>query len=446
MNPPLFQLKVIGQTILIMDLISFLVNLRARLPLSDPEAFRTVISETLGYPDFKIHVERSNGDSFRAIISKHFSRGDFTKKITHQCDGIVINNSGDVLALPLQRYNPFANHGRVATALAAGKYTVQKVFDGSIVTLYYYNSSWRISSASGYDVTNIKWIGDKTYDETLKELLPADFYSKLDTDKCYTIGFRHLSFHPLQSDPARVWFMQAVDLGALNCDSPHEVYISDGPLPSIEQVEVKNLDGLVEENARALAGYYSTGNLHYGYMLRGDFAELGDIANVMLESTLMKAVRQIFYNNTKHIERIKLTNENRIKHIALRAYLTHNQKYDFIQLFPQFKSHYDSFDSIFKDIMSNVKSALRSTDSKKKLESFRRVPNDYRRHGVIMEVSQYIFQKFESRQVRGFNPRKPDADSIIMDQITDRSQFVYYCNTVLKIEDRRKNNPAQQKQ
>ncbi len=423
-----------------MDLISFLGKLRARLPISSPEAFKEIISDTLGANDYKIHIEPARGDNtFRAVIGKQFSRGNFTTKITHQGDGIVIDNTGAVYVVPLQRYNPNANHARVAQALAAGKYTVQHVQDGSVVSLYYYDSRWCISSAGGYDVGGVRWIGDKTYEEILRELLPENFYASLDTDKCYTIGFRHPTFHPLAADPARVWFMRAVDLGAINCDNPREVYLDECPgLPKQTAVEVSNFDDLLATNANALGNYYANGVLHYGYMLRGDFDELGDIANVMLESQLMKTVRLLFYNNTKHIEKIKLTNENRISHIALRAYLTHQHKYDFVQLFPQFKSYYDSFDSIFNDVAKQVMNALRQVDSKKKLESFRRVPGDFRRYGVIMEVAATIFHKFESKHIRGFNPRKEGARGIIMDQITDRALFLYYCGTILKIEDRKK--------
>jgi len=421
-----------------MDLISFLQNLRTRLPIADPEAFRDIITETLGSEDFKVHVEQSNGDTFRAIISKQFSRGNFAKKITFQADGIVVDNSGSVLALPLQRYNPHPNMGRVAAKLAEGKYRVQPIRDGSIVTLYYYNSRWRISSASGYDVTNVKWIGDKTYNEILDELLPADFYSKLDNDKCYTVGFRHPSFHPLQTDPQCVWFMQSADLGSINCDSPREIYNKEGPIDGIDDVDVKNFEEISAKNNVAINEYYANKTHHYGYVLRGDFDELGDVSNIMLESSLMKTVRQIFYNNTKYIEKIKLTNENRINHIALRAYLTHNHKYDFIQLFPQFQSYYDSFDSVFKDIATHVKNAMHSTEGQKRLNSFRRSPGDYRAHGVIMEVSQHIFQKLEPQHGRKFNPRVDNAIGIIDNQINDRGLFLYYCGTILKIDNRRK--------
>jgi len=423
-----------------MDLISFLGNLRARLPISSPEAFKEIIAETLGANDYKIHIEPARGDIFRAVIGKQFSRGNFTKKITHQGDGIIIDNTGHVYVVPLQRYNPNANHARVAQALAAGKYTVQCIYDGSIVTLYYYESRWRISSASGYDVGGVKWIGEKTYEEILQELLPEDFYARLDTDKCYTIGFRHAAFHPLAADPARVWFMRAVDLGAINCDNPREVYINEAPagLTLPETPPQRDFDALLATNASALGDYYASGKLHYGYMLRGDFDDLGDIANVMLESQLMKTVRLLFYNNTKHIDKIKLTNENRISHIALRAYLTHQHKYDFVQLFPQFKNYYDMFDGIFNDVAKQVMGAMRQVENKKKLESFRRVVGDYRRYGVIMEVAAFIYHKFESKHIRGFNIRKEGAKSIIMDQITDRALFLYYCGTILNIVDSKK--------
>ena len=117
-----------------------------------------------------------------------------------------------------------------------------QVIDGTVVTIYSWTQpkkglEWCLTSANGYDVSNLKCGGDETYAEVLFELLaksptflpatdlrlkrglfcvddvPLDFQT-LKRGRCYTIGFRHPNFHPMATDPPGVWNIQSVDLAS----------------------------------------------------------------------------------------------------------------------------------------------------------------------------------------------------------------------------------------
>ena len=100
-----------------------------------------------------------------------------------------------------------------------------QVIDGLVVTIYSWTNPkkglvWCLASANGFDVSNLKWGGDKTYAEVLFEplaksqpflsatglrlrrgLLCVDNvrldFQPLDRGRCYTIGFHHPNFHPM---------------------------------------------------------------------------------------------------------------------------------------------------------------------------------------------------------------------------------------------------------
>ena len=43
------------------------------------------------------------------------------------------------------------------------EFDAYKITDGTIISLYYYGGEWCIATTNGYDVSNITWIGDKSF-------------------------------------------------------------------------------------------------------------------------------------------------------------------------------------------------------------------------------------------------------------------------------------------
>ena len=282
---------------------------------------------------------------------------DYSRELVRQCNGVILEfPTWKVLAVPSQAFNP---NFRVADVKKNfSQYSVYEIKDGSTVTLYWYGNNltdgaWRMSSANGFDVGGYQWLGKSTYMMALQSLtgMYPDFsFDRLDKTKSYTIGFRHADFHPLATDPSKIWLIQACDLMSLK---PVDVNIG---IP-LQTTVVTTYDAMIEKNISAMTKYMtSEQHIHYGYVLRGN---CGASSDIVLESELLKRIRQMVYNLPK--KRIPnaapITPDTRIEYIVLRAYLS-SQRIVFTNLFPQFKNLYKKYDDIFAKLVCKITATL----------------------------------------------------------------------------------------
>lgn len=397
------------------NLISLLSELRKASP-DDPVAYLTDI---LG-KGIKVRREQN---AERVLLSVDRQRADFKREIVQQCNGLVLScPKWEVLAVPPPTVP--INTRRKSVAATIAKYKIYEINDGTVVQLYWYNESWRISTANGFDVNKYTWIGEKTYEEALFSLLanvPDFSLDTLDRGYCYTIGFRHHDFHPLKADPERVWFIQKVNLAALNSTKPSlEISYDHAPLPAQRLVEsVESYYHLLDKCDAALNRYMETKSgtapeINYGYILRGSFTELGENANVMIESSLLKKVRTIIYNVPKKGIVLK-SPQQRLEYLCLRAYLSHDLKYPFINLFPHLAARMTHYDEVFKKMTARIVSALRS---RRNLVA----PNNDPLDALVNSFVKYIEKQLQ------ISPFDSQCNDIVMDFVTDPTYIGIYLN------------------
>ncbi len=169
-------------------------------------------------------------------------RGAKGAPIQHECNGLVL----DAVTLRVLSMPPGAFHLNPAAAalnplLAQGAYDIIRADDGTVLTLYYWRypggqsgersapGHWCLSSSNGYDVSTLKWCGDRTFAEIFADLATKYYprfvsetglrldsgrlsFTHLDESRCYTVGLRHHDFHPILADPERLWVIQVTDL------------------------------------------------------------------------------------------------------------------------------------------------------------------------------------------------------------------------------------------
>jgi hypothetical protein len=329
-------------------------------------------------------------------------------------------------------------------------YDVYPIIDGTVVTLYWYGNSWRLSSSNGYDVTNMRWLSNKTYFDAIVELAadyPAFSFDRLSKSSSYTIGFRHHSFQPLLSDPQKMWFIQSCNTSLLNMLSVVNADISKIPvqtmaglnnllskstpkpvliisskddigLPVQGALENPTLESLLDHNANSLVEFSKglTGDFtvvpHYGYFFRPKSGKTG-LGDYMFESTLLHLIRKTLYNFPKKrgLGETELSYENRIHYAILRAYLSHNLKYPFINLFPQYKDEYEKLDGIFRRVAERITQLLRSPNDKK----------------IFDQKTEVVAQKMASSIIKQkLNVAGPEGMSIIIDLLNDRRHLEFY--------------------
>lgn len=335
------------------------------------------------------------------------------------------------------------------------KYDVYPIIDGTVVTLYWYGESWRLSSSNGYDVTDMRWLGAKTYMEALLELTahyPTFSLDRLVRTCCYTVGFRHNDFHPMQYDGPKLWFIQSCNTLLLNSLSVANIDMSklrgqsaasvDAILnaASVRPVFTVNVnddiglpiqapiqfpDGMTSEKkaemlyrhnenaliefTKSLSGDFVV-SPHYGYFLRPRDDNLCDI---MYESKLLALIKRALYNFPK--KRMpgesELTPDNRLEYAKLRAYLSNVIKYPFITLFPQYSQDYVRYDTLFNRIADRIVQIIRR-------------PTDRKNNDPRIEI---LAQKFAAHiKDKQISVLSEDGHSIILDFLRDKRYLELY--------------------
>lgn len=390
----------------------------------------------------------------RVLLSTYKRTANLSEELYRQLNGIVFQYpSWNVLSVPCPILNHRASFSTVSENIS--EYDIYPVIDGTVVTLYYYDGNWRLSSSNGYDVTSMRWLSSKTYMDAVQELItyyPAFSFGRLNPSCSYTIGFRHHSFHPMTSDPQKIWFIQSCNTALLNNLSVSNVDISkiigqssatvssilsksntkpvliintkeDIGLPIQAPLEIKgdakeiiatlrshNENALVEFS-KSLSGDFLEAP-HYGYFLRPKTSR-ADLCDIILESTLLNLVRKALYNFPKKREfgQSELTPENRIEYAKLRSYLSGSIKYQFLTLFPQFHEDYVRFDTLFKKIAERIIYIIRHPEDKK----------------IIEQRIEVVAQKFASIiKEQKINTSGPEGLSIVLDILNDRRHLEFY--------------------
>lgn len=309
----------------------------------------------------------------RIILSAKRKEADFSSLLYRQLNGLVLSNTWQVLSIPSMSF-----HRNVSQQFVIGnlpKYEVYEIRDGTVVTLYYYNDSWRMSSANGYDVGNYTWVSDCTYTTAIDDLAkqyPNFSFAKLNPRVCYTIGFRHTMFHPLINDPQGMWLIQACNLDIANnvviSQNGETLPIIHRELPDIGLPTQKPLaftispqdiyNRITADNESAKQSYLSmlasgTARPHYGYFLR---CKDGSLPDIMLPSNLLTTLQNTIYDlpRKRRPHETPITHKNRLDYVCLRAYLSVFTKFEFITMFPQFSQLYENFDTLFNKLTNRV--------------------------------------------------------------------------------------------
>jgi hypothetical protein len=153
------------------------------------------------------------------ILRKVNNRGshELSRYVSTECNGIVLKVEDTlvkVLSMPPMTPMRSFNINHVIT-----DYYIYTLADATTVTLYY-DTVWKMSTIRGIDVTNVK-VNTRTFKELFEDACThsgAGFdYSRLDKNKCYTIGFRHPSMHPLNvTNKYAVFQIQTFDIAKFN--------------------------------------------------------------------------------------------------------------------------------------------------------------------------------------------------------------------------------------
>ncbi len=312
-------------------------------------------------------------DQFRVILYLDRSKADFSNPMVKECNGLVLeyfkNQGWNVLAVPPQAFNQNQiSMKKLSDLVRSGVYNVYDVLDSTIINLYYYNNSWRISTIKGYDVTDLEMCKNYTYMDILKNITQIKYkefsFDKLNQQCSYTLSLRYQPYHI---------FMETRSSHTLNTYiTLHQVINRFTLKPSNEKIyglyvnyplklKEHNLHTLLNSCKTAYSKYEKSlklGNVKfkplYGYILRTNNESVPEeYKNIYLESSLMKLIRNgIYKNNNENLRNLdypKIT-------ISLFMNRSYSNKYEVT--FNQFSEEFESLKVIIKGLSETIMSFI----------------------------------------------------------------------------------------
>ena len=270
-----------------------------------------------------------------------------------ECNGLIFDiNTMTILVIPVLSYITNIIPDIVDSYINQKLYTLNLIEDGTVINLYYYEKHklWQISTTRGYNMTHMKW-GSKSYSEIIEELLSLynvtldTFLEQLDKTRCYTFGFKHESMHSFyegRSPINKMWYIQSVNLqtGCINTTFNKMFNIPDQTTIEFPDNKPNSCKTLFSILNNCLRDFVQNQIVNYGFILKSkDSGQTKLYSNIMLESSLLQKIRQLYYNDL--FSKDVALRYDKTTSIILYAYLDFSKhKIFFNDLFPQFMPAY----------------------------------------------------------------------------------------------------------
>jgi hypothetical protein len=332
-------------------------------------------------PDKKLYLlSTSKTCKYSGNIDKYLS----------ECNGLVMsapqNETSDwkIKVVPVPTLKGSVSANKIEKFMAHELYNITEVREGTVISLYFFDGEWRMSTARGVNVTNLKWDG-MTYKQYFNEVLVekkinvTKFYNSLNKERAYTLGFKHHARHPFTyNHKFDLWFIHCTVNGAISTINPFtqttgsastetKVDIKDAStkLPWIipSQKLIKNIDlrtGIFRSIQDSLRLFLTdlkenrTPTISFGYILRSkDPSRTKENSNIILESRLMQKIRKLYYHGDfLHFSRhLGIT---RKQYVIMNSFLNQNNHRGFKALFPQFKPEFTKFKKCFRRLRLHI--------------------------------------------------------------------------------------------
>lgn len=334
----------------------------------------------------KTVIENNNliKDKVRIMFIANRFKSNFENPMSFECNGLILEhdinlNKYRFLVIPIQLFNSQKLiKSEIEKHFNANDYKLYKVYDGTIINLYYYNNEWKISTNKAYDANNLLFINNKTYKDVLLEILnyyPEFSFNKLNPMKCYTLCMKYHDYHPfienLHYNNNKLIFLQSINMDDFNNNQKLEIIENENiGLPLSQQYDIhsfQNLNSIYNTLNNEIIRYKKEKHLAnyepiFGIILRSNnFNKTKNYSNILIESSLMNKIRNMIYNHsfTKKLNFYDVLDKfnnmiidknyyNMLNLISLKIFLTKKDLNLFTLLFPDYKQHMKIYDYVFK--------------------------------------------------------------------------------------------------
>ena len=309
---------------------------------------------------------------FRAILYTRTSNIDFKNPMIKECNGIVFsyNKGWQLLAMPQPAFcTNKISMKKLNDIYNSGAYDVYEVLDATILTLYYYNNSWRISSTKGYDIGSTEMINGMTYFDAIHDLMATKYKAfkleDLDKQCSYTIALRHSKYHIFDETKHLANRTKHVPRPGVDMNSYIMVMCVANTLTAtymqkhVPGLPYQNPIALRDHSVHTLTNYarsafakyakaYRLENFKYkplyGYILRAKHRSVPDeYSTIYIESELYRSIKIGLYKDNQAIRSMDYNK------LVVQMSLNHDRH-------EQFRIIFQQFEPIFKRLDLNVDS------------------------------------------------------------------------------------------
>ena len=339
---------------------------------------------TVSYDSKLIKVE--NQDSRRIIFtSVKGMRSQNFDKISYECNGLILEaGTWRPLVIPCPTPKTSANNNILNKLINKNECEIYKITNGTVVYFYYWNNTWNLSTTRGIDMANVSPISlKKSYKEIINEILTTynscfnDFCEILDKSSSYAFIIQHSDMHvgPMINFKNNIIFVHKATVAKVdsakvshNADSTnaaehkwcvelernhHGLSIA---IPYQEKIDLSNktLKSVYTNLSNSLDRWINREESEveplYGYIIVSPdkYSAAGDHSYVLLESSLMRKIRQFIYDSKYN----KYGNDKQLATIV-DAFLGSDKKI-FIKLFPQYTEIYEQIEKLQLELCKKI--------------------------------------------------------------------------------------------
>jgi hypothetical protein len=392
--------------------------------------------------DIVFNYEKNNEGKIIRLIFRIKNNNNQHSMLYYYSNGCIIDIvKWKILVSPPIAFNKYGSLTKVEEFFNNGLYDIIKIIDGTVVTIYYFNNKWNISSSNCYDVSNYYWIGKLSYSEILydlfQKLYPHSlelngiefndkilYFNKLCKYKSYTIGFRHHNFHPLCNDPEQIWNIQCVDNNNGNIeynDGIKGIYnqsiVTD--IHSIDKINYINKHSIFEAIKQSDSVY------NYGFILRSkDISITKEYSNIIFYSELLKKIKKNIYDGSITLLKQFVNHNNRLNYIMLKNFFNRSERNEIIQLYPQFNENYKIYSKLVNDIINCIIIILKN----KQNAINNNEPLNFQK--CVIKLSYVLLNNISKYEA--FDPYHSDIYNILKDYIINIEYIGLYMITIDK--------------
>ena len=368
----------------------------------------------------KTVIEDIDSNYKRVMFISNRYKSDFTNPISAETNGIIteydtLNNKFTILMVPIFNFN--SNKIKminIENFYNQQLYNVHKVYDGTIINLYYYNNKWRISTNKGYDLTDLLITYKNTYYQIFLEISKQYINFNIDLlekHKSYTFVMKYSDKHlfsEINSVNNYLIFMRSIDITELN--NNNKLIINENEqlgLPIQEKYENISYNILHYNNKQSNNNYlYYLKNKEKNYNYKPNFGYIltskninitQQYSNIFLESLLLKNIRKLIYDYNYLPDSIKLHNTNSFDMITLNilkcVLCSHYNNYKLY--FPKYGYKYDLIKKfIYNDLPSHIMENYNTLNNN--LNNITSIVND---DMIISDINNFYISQYNINKV-----------------------------------------------